>query len=221
MIKCCIFDLDGTLLSTLETITFHLNNTLRQEGLSEITLDECRAFIGDGARKLVGRAIAKSGVTDTATLERVLRVYNEAYNDSPLPETEPYPGITELIDRLYSSGINLAVVTNKPERTARLLIDHFFEGRFSAVVGGREGVPLKPDPTSSLGVIGSLGLASGETAFIGDTAVDITTGRNMCAALSVGVCWGFRSEDELLGAGADALAHTADELSRIILGRGV
>ena len=212
MIKCCVFDLDGTLLSTLDTITLHLNNTLRGEGLLEITVEECRAFIGDGARKLVARAVAKSGEVSAESFERILTTYNAAYNNDPLPLTEPYPGITSLVDELVSRGYRLAVVTNKPEPTAKKLIDHFFGESFELVIGGRAGAVLKPDPADTLNAISALGYTSSEAAFIGDTSVDILTARNAKVALSVGVSWGFRDVAELSTAGADVIINGADEL---------
>lgn len=203
MIKCVIFDLDGTLLSTLDTITFHLNNTLRERGLCEITVEDCRAFIGNGAKKLVSRAVGKSGTDDTDTVLSVLGAYNEAYNDDPLPLTYPYSGIPELVDMLRERGIRLAVVTNKPENTAKKLIEYFFPGKFDLVVGGRTGAELKPDPTETLAAINTLGCEPCEAVFVGDTSVDICTAKNSKVALAVGVSWGFRDRGELESAGAD------------------
>ena len=212
MIKCCVFDLDGTLLSTLDTITLHLNNTLRSEGLLEITVDECRAFIGDGARKLVLRAVGKSGEVEVPRFEKILATYNEAYNSDPLPLTEPYPGITALVGELVHRGYRLAVVTNKPEPTAKKLVEHFFKDSFDLVIGGRAGAVLKPDPTDTLNAIAELGCLPSETAFIGDTSVDIMTAKNATVALSVGVSWGFREVAELSAAGADVIIDEAKSL---------
>ena len=212
MIKCCIFDLDGTLLSTLDTITYHLNNTLLSFGLRKITVDDCAAFIGNGARKLVERAIKSGGEYSDDLRDGVLSIYNMAYNSEPLPLTSPYPGIIELVNKLYDSGVYLGVVTNKPENTAKQLISHFFGDKFISVIGGRPGAALKPDPADSLSLIESVGVKASETAFIGDTYVDIQTGKNMGASLSVGVLWGFRDEDELARAGADIIVSDTDEL---------
>lgn len=217
MIKCVIFDLDGTLLSTLETITLHLNNTLRGEGLAAITVEDCRAFIGDGARKLVGRAIRKHAEVDGETESRVLAAYNEAYNNEPLPMTVPYPGICDLVDALSERGVSLAVVTNKPQDTARQLAEHFFPGKFDVVTGGRAGAVLKPDPTDTLAVIEALACTPSETAFVGDTSVDILTAKNARVALAVGVTWGFRAKEELVAAGADRIIdHPLELLSEVL-----
>ena len=212
MIKYVIFDLDGTLLYTLDSILYHLNRTLDSFGLSKITIEQCGEFIGNGARLLVKRAVAVSGDFNDELVERVLKTYNEAYNNDPLPHTYPYDGIEELVSALYERGIKMGVVTNKPEPTARQLVEHFFADRIAFVRGGRAGAVLKPDPRDSLDAIHSIGGAASECAFVGDTYVDIETGKNMQAALSVGVLWGFRTEEELSAAHADLIVVKPSEI---------
>ncbi len=217
LIKYCIFDLDGTLLDTLGGIMYHLNSTLTAEGLLSINKDECRRFIGNGARLLVSRATNKSGGCGDEQLERILQTYNAAYNSLPLYYTEPYQGITELISELHNREFHLSVVTNKPQNTAEQLIKHFFADKFDYIMGGREGARLKPDPKDSLDVLAKMGGTLGECAFIGDTSVDIDTAKRMGAALAVGVTWGFRDESELIDAGADAVVHNASELREVLM----
>lgn len=217
MIKYVLFDLDGTLLSTLDTIAYHLNLTISSRRLGEVTVEDCRQFIGNGARKLVTRALAKNGVDDEKTISEVLLEYNKAYDSDPLPLTTPYDGVVSLVDKLYDMGVTLMVVTNKPEPTAAQLIENFFPGKFAVVSGGREGAILKPDPTESLDIIARLGGAPSECAFVGDTNVDIKTGKNIAAALTIGVSWGFRSREELLEAGADFVADKADDVLSAIM----
>ena len=212
MIKCVLFDLDGTLLSTLPTITYHLNQALSAQGIARITVENTREYIGNGARKLVSRAVNRGGVNDEAVICTVLSDYNRAYDLDPLTSTEPYDGIIDLIDKLYAEGVKLGVVTNKPEPTAKKLISHFFGDKISIVSGGRDDVVLKPDPTESLKVLSDMGGDPRECAFIGDTSVDILTGKNIGACLSVGVTWGFRSREELEKAGADLTVDDADSL---------
>lgn len=216
MKKCVLFDLDGTLLSTLDSILYHLNRTLSNHGLVEITLAECAEFIGNGAKKLVTRAVRKSGVTDEDVVQSVLTKYNHAYNSDPLPLTVPYDGICELVDKLYLDGVLLGVITNKPEPTAKQLVEHFFPGMFLVVKGGRIGAVLKPDPKESLDALSLMGVESSECVFVGDTSVDIETGKNIGAAMSVGVSWGFRSRDSLVLAGADVVIDTPCELIKLI-----
>ncbi len=210
MIKLCIFDLDGTLLNTLGTITAHLNCNLTEKGLDPITVDECRRFIGNGAAKLVERAVGKSGVFDADIVNGVLSKYNEDYNNDPLPNTKPYDGVTELISELSSAGCKLAVLTNKPEPTAIQLVSHFFGDAFSAVKGGKGGRSLKPDPSTALEIAMELDAKPSECVFIGDTSVDIMTGKNMGAAFAVGLLWGFRDSDDLVG--ADLITDSTDEI---------
>ena len=210
MIKYVLFDLDGTLLSTLDTIAYHLNSTISSRRLGEVTVEDCRQFIGDGARKLVTRTLAKNGVFDDEIISEVLLAYNDAYNTDPLPLTKPYDGVVDLVDRLYEMGVTLVVVTNKPEPTAVQLIEYFFPGKFAVVSGGRDEAILKPDPKESLDILKRLGGVPSECAFVGDTNVDIKTGKNMRAALTIGVSWGFRSRDELLESGADFVADDAE-----------
>ena len=219
MIKYVLFDLDGTLLSTLPTITYHLNGALLAHGLGSITVENTREYIGNGAKKLVTRAVNRCGVDDEAVISAVLSDYNRAYDTDPLPCTEPYESITALVDKLYVEGVKLGVVTNKPEPTAKKLISHFFGDKISIVSGGRAGIVLKPDPTESLSVLAEMGGEPQECAFVGDTSVDIFTGKNMGAALSVGVTWGFRSCEELITAGADVTVDDADSLYRALGGK--
>ncbi len=210
MIRLAIFDLDGTLFNTLGTIRYHLNKTLTAHRASEITEDECREYIGNGARKLCERALRKSNILDPCRINAVLEEYNRSYDSDPIAGTEPYPGIEGLIDALVGRGIALAVLTNKPEETAIKLTDKFFNGKFKRTVGGRDGAKLKPDPEEALRLCESLGFSPSVTAFIGDTPVDIETGKNMGAALTVAVSWGFRDREELHS--ADIIADSADEV---------
>ncbi len=216
MIRLCFFDLDGTLLSTLDTIRYHLNNTLLHFGLKEISPDECRSFIGNGARKLVMRSAEKSGLTDPDAVGAVLDMYNSSYDANPIPNTFIYPGVAELVDELYRGGYKLAVLTNKPHQTAVKLIEHFFPGKFDCIMGGG-GAPLKPDPSTALAIAESLGCSASECAFVGDSSVDIMTGKNMGAMASIGVLWGFRTKEELLMSGADHIAERAEDILKFLM----
>ena len=212
MIKCCIFDLDGTLLDTLPTIKYHLNNTLTAYGLPPATDSDTRIYIGDGAYQLIYRAFTARGVNDAEMIAKALAEYKAAYDASPYYLTTVYDGIEEMLDRLSAAGVTLAVLSNKPDLAAGLVVGKFLPDRFDVVRGGRDGVALKPDPAAALSMLSELGFSPDECAFIGDTSVDITTGRNMGAALSVGVLWGFRDRAELTAAGADVIVSTAVEI---------
>ena len=216
MIKYCIFDLDGTLLDTLPTIKHHLNKTLKDYGLSEVGDSETKRYIGDGAYQLIFRVFSEQGVTEEKTVARALAEYKAAYDANPYYLTKIYDGITDALDALLTRGIRLAVLSNKPDAATRSVISHFLAGKFALVRGGTDGIPLKPNREAPLAVAKELGASVGECAFIGDTSVDIFTGKNMCAALTVGVSWGFRDKEELISAGADVLASHPSELIEIL-----
>ena len=214
MIGCCIFDLDGTLLNTLKTITYYVNKTLADFGIEPISEDDCRRFIGNGAKHLITSSLQSKGVFDDDLTERVLLAYNIAYNANTSYLTAEYSGITDMLRSLAHRGIKLGVLSNKPDQTTALAVSEFFPDIFNAVHGGREGIRLKPHPDSLLAMIGEMGFSPDNVAYIGDTAVDVQTARAANVALTVGVSWGFRDRSDLQG--ASVIVDTANELLRII-----
>lgn len=217
MIKACIFDLDGTLLDTLPDIHYHLCRALEKYGVAPITLDECRAFIGNGAKMLVRRSLAARGVTDEAVLSSVLLYYNASYDAEPSLFTAPYPGIVGLIDELVARGVRVAVVSNKPDPTVKQLCARFFGDKISLAVGASDDLPLKPDPRVGDYVLSALGVSADECAVIGDSEVDVAFGQALGTRLAVGVSWGFRSAQVLVDQGASVLCDRADELYEVLL----
>ena len=216
MIGCCIFDLDGTLLNTLTTITHYVNKTLEKHGIEPISEDNCRAFIGNGAKYLIDSALKFRGAYSEEFSSLVLKEYNAAYNENTSYLTEEYLGITDMLKSLSACGIKLGVLSNKPEETTRLAVEKFFPEIFDAVHGGRAGVRLKPHPDALLDMINGLGATLGETAYIGDTGVDVKTALAARVALPIGVSWGFRDRVELVSAGASVIVDTVDELKKVI-----
>ena len=216
MIKCCIFDLDGTLLNTVSSITYYVNKTISNLNIPPISEDECKIFIGNGARKLIERTLNSRGINDSEILLDVLGRYNKDYDSDPYYLTEPYPGIPELVDKLKSEGILIGVLSNKPENTVIPIVDHFFGDSFKFVRGGRDQESLKPSPRSTLEMLDEMGCLPSEMAFIGDTSVDMITAKNSGAALAIGVSWGFRSREELSESGSDRIADTADDILKFI-----
>lgn len=214
MIKACIFDLDGTLLNTLPTITHYVNKTITNIGLSEITVDECCSFVGHGARRLIESTLHSKGIYDTAIIDSTLVDYNARYDADTLYLTVPYDGIVTMIDALHSAGMRLAVLSNKPDKTTNDIIAKFFPDRFSKVQGGRADLPLKPAPDALLLMIDELGVTPDEVMYIGDTGVDIATGKNANVYKTVGVSWGFRPVSELRRTGADVIVDTPDLVVR-------
>ena len=210
-IKACIFDLDGTLLNTLTTITYYVNEALKKEGAKTISEKTCRALIGKGARNLLQRALSEVG-HEVSDFEAFFHGYDDAYNAAPDYLTEPYAGIVDLLAALKAKEMKIAVLSNKPEGAVRPLVEHFFGDAVSIVFGGKDGIPLKPDPGAVTPILEALGLSAAETAFIGDSGVDMQTAKNYGAALGIGVTWGYRDAEELLSCGADALANTPAEI---------
>ena len=212
MIKCCIFDLDGTLLNTLTTIHYYVSRALMRSGLDPITEEQCRIFIGHGARNLLRRSFAEKGVElSEERLSEILGEFNREYNANTLYLTEPYSGIPEMIDELRRRGVILGVLSNKPNETTNIIIREIFGGKFDLIRGGREGIPLKPSPMGLTDMIAELGLSPSEVVYIGDTGVDIETGKAAGVYKTVGVSWGFRSRDEITEAGATAVVdHPLD-----------
>ena len=214
MIGCCIFDLDGTLLNTLKTITYYVNKTLASNGIEPISEDDCRRFVGNGAKRLIDSALASKEVFDAEFSARVLKEYNDAYNENTSYLTEEYDGIGKMLKAFSSRGIKLGVLSNKPDETTRLAVEKFFPNVFCSVHGGRVGVRLKPHPDALLEMISDMGASLSEVAYIGDTGVDVQTGKAAGVALTVGVSWGFRDREDL--AGADVISDSTNALTRII-----
>ena len=212
MIKCCIFDLDGTVLDTISTITHFVNVTLQKHGFSEITEEECKVFVGDGARVLMRRTLASKNVFDEGVVETLLSDYDRAYNSDPLYLTDAFSGICDVLSKLRIDGMKLALLSNKQHGITKNVSERFFPGLFDVVYGGRDGFPLKPDPTVAKSVIEELGVSASETAWVGDTSTDIQTAKNLGASLSIGVLWGFRKKEELILSGADVILEEPREI---------
>ncbi|HEX8439759.1 HAD family hydrolase [Archangium sp.] len=214
-LRAALFDLDGTLLDSLHDIGAAMNHALAHHGLPVHPLADYRRFVGEGVRMLVSRAVPAHR---EEAHEAVLATYRAFYAEHMLDHTRPYPGVREVLARLADEGVKLAVLSNKTDAVTREMVAALLpDVRFGAVYGERVGVPRKPDPTAALGIAAELGVAPGDCAFIGDTAVDMDTAR-AAGMYSVGVTWGFREVEELQAHGARALAQTADELLQALLG---
>ncbi|WP_461816266.1 HAD family hydrolase [Faecalimonas sp.] len=216
MYKVCIFDLDGTLTNTLESITYSVNKTLDELGLANITMEQCRQFVGDGARVLMERTLRTVGDTKLEKIESAMEVYGRVFGENCTYHVMPYEGIVDMLDGLEERGIKLAVLSNKPHQqsadvVAKILGSH----RFSCVNGQREGIEKKPDPAGVFETIKCLQVAKEECLYIGDSEVDMETARR-AGLVSVGVSWGFRSREVLQNAGADYIIDTPCELLKFV-----
>ena len=212
MIKCCIFDLDGTLLNTLPTITYYINLIFDRYGIERFTLSDCRKYVGNGARNLLTRALADRGVTDPGTVASYITEYLSEYDAAPNHLTEPYPDIRELTEALSSRGILLAVLSNKPESATRPIVEHFFGDKFTLVCGAKDGVPLKPSAEPVYNIFRELSLNADECCYIGDSEVDIKTARNASIKNGITVSWGYRDREDLLRAGASLIVDSPLEI---------
>jgi len=207
--KAVVWDLDGTLLNTLTDLAGSVNAALAAENLPLRTLTEVRCFVGNGIPKLIARAVPAGTAPEkeSAVLSAFLAHYGEHMND----HTAPYGGIPEMLSALSDGGMKMAVVSNKADfATAELVGIHFPKG-IGAAIGAREGVPKKPAPDAVFTALSALGVTAAEAVYIGDSEVDVETGRN--AGMDViAVSWGFRDEDVLRAAGASVICRTPEEV---------
>ncbi len=210
-----VFDMDGTILDTLDDLTNTLNMSLREVGMPERTKEEVRSFVGNGVGKLLERAVPR-GTTEgeMSTLAEVFRT-NYAAHCADL--TKPYDGVPELIAALRREGVKTAVVSNKVDFAVQALVADYFPGLFDMAVGEREGVRRKPAPDSVHAVMAALGIDRVRTVYIGDSDVDADTAKNAGVDF-IGVEWGFRSREVLAEHGATVTVGRAEELFRLITG---
>lgn len=214
-IKCAVFDLDGTLLNTIKTINYYLNFALSKYDLPSVSETDTLSFVGDGAVKLIERVLRRVKA-DASLFDSVFKTYNEAYNASPYYLTEAYEGIKDTLLVLKEQGIRLAVLSNKPDFAVKATAGRFFPDIFDIVIGGREGIPLKPCPDALFDIMKKLGVTPGETAYIGDSEPDVLTAKNAGVALCISVTYGFRTKDQLLAAGANCLVDRATDILKCI-----
>ena len=212
MKKLVIFDLDGTLLYTLEDLHTSTNFALESEGLPGRSLDEVRRFVGNGIRKLIERAVPQG--TAPELTDRVFAAFVRHYEANCMVLTRPYPGIPELLARLKDRGVKLGVVSNKADEPVKTLIAHYFPNTFDSVGGERENVRKKPAPDSGLETVRSLGCTVEDAVYVGDSDVDGRTAAN-AGCRCVLVSWGFRGRQTLEPFGCP-IADNARELLNIL-----
>lgn len=216
MVKAVIFDLDGTLLDTIEDLANACNYSLSTLGYEVYKIDEYKRFIGNGRYKLIER-ILPEGSKKGDSFNRALALFDQYYGEHMVDMTRPYEGIIDLLDCLIEKGIKLAIVSNKPHEFTTEVVEKYFGNSFEIVYGQREGCPVKPDPRTIFEVIDRIEVDLQNCVYVGDSDVDIKTARN-AGIKSIGVAWGFRGQGELEEAGADFIATSVKELEKIILG---
>src|SRR6056297_2946169 len=209
------FDLDGTLLYTLEDIAYAANHVLSKYGFPLYKLDDYRHFVGDGVYMLVSRALPES-YRNEALIQKFIEDFSLIYDKQWNKNTRPYPGIQELLKELKQRGLKLAILSNKPDRFTQLCIKEFFSDiHFDLVLGQREDLPIKPDPDLSIFFLTNLQSSPDKTLFVGDTEVDILTAING-DMIPAGVLWGYRGRKELKKAGASFWFENPSDLIALI-----
>lgn len=199
-----VFDLDGTLADTLEDLAGSVNRVLERQGFPTHPLDAYRTMVGNGIRTLCQRALGPRG-EDPALVDEVTARMREEYRAHHLDHTRLYPGIADLLEDLRDRSVWLGVATNKPHDSAITMIFNLCGvATFDRILGQQPDLPLKPDPTMALRLLDSAGLPPARCLFVGDSDIDMITAR-AARMRAVGVSWGFRTEAELRGAGADVM----------------
>lgn len=221
MKKAVLFDLDGTLADTIESIAKAGNRALEACGFPGQPLEAYKYFAGDGADTLVRRVLRAAGDQECSAYEKVFAKYQEFFKNGCTYHVKPFDGIPELLAALKEKGIKTGVVSNKPHlRTIDVVEGLFGKGSLDIVVGQKEGVPKKPDPSVVLAAADSLGVSPEECMYVGDTNVDMITG-NAAGMYTVGVLWGFRDKEELEANHAHAIVKEPGQLLELLLAQDV
>lgn len=213
--KAIIWDLDGTLLDTLQDLADAVNHSLEAYGLPVRTKEEIRAIVGRGIRHLVENAVPTG--TDPATTDAVFGEFCTYYAAHSADSTAPYARIPAMLEKLSRAGVKMAIVSNKADFAVQDLVRRYFGKEITLAVGAREDIPKKPAPDMVEYALARLGVTKAEAAYVGDSEVDVLTARNTgmdCLAVD----WGFRSPETLREAGAERIFSTPQELMESILG---
>ena len=211
-VRGVLFDMDGTLLDSLSDMHDAVNHILAENGWAARSREEIRAFVGNGARKLMERAIPETLAPQR--FETVLADYKDWYQAHNCVKTQPYPGISHVLAELEARGVKTAVVSNKPDATTKTLAARFFPGL--PAFGQRDDVPPKPSPDLVFRALDTLGVAAADAVYVGDSEVDVATARNAGLPLAA-VSWGFRGRQALAQAGAETIVDTAEQLLQVLL----
>lgn len=217
--KLLVFDVDGTILNTLDTIIYHVNETLKENGLNEVDdSDYIRKALGYGSLYLIEQALThpNNNVHDEEKTKYILDYYTKRYNSNASYLTEPYKGVLELLKQLKDEGYILIAYSNKPDIVLQdLMVEKFGENLFDHIEGQKDGIPSKPNPQVLNNIIKEYGISKEDTLYIGDSEVDVKTAKNTELKV-VAVTWGFRSREFLEKLDPDYLADNTKELKEII-----
>ena len=213
--KAVIFDLDGTLLNTLDDLADSMNRILAEHGWPVHPVSSYRYFVGNGAEKLVERTLPDHE-RSPEMVKQCLREFIEHYRLNWDVRTAPYPGIPALIDELHGQGIRMAILSNKIHAFTLKCVERFLPvKKFAVIAGEKTGIPRKPDPAGAIRIAEEMGLSSADILYVGDTSIDMKTGARANMA-TVGVLWGFRDRTELEDNGADHIIERPEQLLAIM-----
>jgi phosphoglycolate phosphatase len=213
--RAVLFDLDGTLLNTLQDVADAVNKGLAGLGFPRHRVETYKTLIGEGRDVLVHRALP-ANCQDDATALKLLNLVNAEYQIHWADNTRPYPGIPELLDALTAKAVKIAVLSNKADDLTNMCVTKLLsQWRFTQVAGAKPSVPNKPDPTAALQIARQIGISPAQFIYLGDSDIDMNTA-NKAGMFAIGAGWGFRSEQELLGAGAKAVIKHPDELVKYL-----
>lgn len=214
MYKYVLFDMDGTVLDTIDDLRNAVNYTMRHFGLPEIDIYQAKHYTGNASRHLIRCSVPDE--IEGPQFEEILAFYLAYYKEHCSVLTRPYDGIEDLMKSLADKGVRMAVVSNKPDEAVKNLADRWFPGLLETSIGERQGIRRKPEPDTVFAAMKEMDALPDESLYVGDTEVDIMTARNAgikCAA----VTWGFREVQEICGLGAEYLVNSCEELKDVIL----
>ncbi len=215
MKKLVIFDLDGTLLNTIEDLGQAANYALERNGYATHSMASYPYFVGNGVRRLMTRVLPEDA-RDDENVDRVLGDFIEYYDEHCIDFTKPYNGMPELLQDLRDMGVAMAVASNKYQKAVSKIIPHYFPDiDFVAIEGQKEGVNVKPDPSIVFSILAKTKMAKADCLYVGDSGVDMETARRACID-SVGVTWGFRSKKELVEYHANAIVGSPIDILDIV-----
>lgn len=216
MMTTVIFDMDGTVLNTLDDLAASVNHVLTRFGMPTHCTEDYRLYFGNGIRYAL-QCASPSG-TDEETIDQMLPVFREHYNAHCLDKTEPYAGIPELMQCLRERGCKIAIVSNKIDSAVKELSDKFFHDYVDVAIGEREGIRRKPAPDTVLQALAELKSAKSEAVYVGDSEVDLQTAEN-AGLPCITVLWGFRDKEFLTEHGATVFASTPNEVLDLLIGK--
>ena len=208
-----IFDMDGTVLNTIEDLTVSMNHALAEFNMPERTVEEFRSFFGSGARVAMERAVPAG--TPSETIDRMMPLFKEHYDVHCLDRTRPYDGIPELMRQLQNRGCKMAIVSNKIDSAVKELNERFFSGLINVAIGERPGIKRKPAPDTVFEALKELGSSKSDAVYVGDSEVDFETAEN-AGIPCISVLWGFRSREFLTGIGAEMFAEKPEDILGMI-----